>query len=70
MRCLHIALLCVQENPNDRPSMLEIYSMLKTETTDVNLIPKKPAFSIQAVEAKGIESLSINDVTVSEILAR
>ncbi|KAJ4709631.1 Receptor-like kinase [Melia azedarach] len=28
IRCLQIALLCVQESPNDRPSMLEVFSTL------------------------------------------
>ncbi|KAK9185781.1 hypothetical protein WN943_026140 [Citrus x changshan-huyou] len=42
MRRLDIALLCVQENPKDRPSRLEVSSMLKNETTNTNS-PKKPA---------------------------
>ncbi|KAK9185766.1 hypothetical protein WN943_026125 [Citrus x changshan-huyou] len=72
MRCLEIALLCVQENPNDRPSMLEVSSMLKNETTNINT-PKKPAFSKQ-VDEIGIELLSTTqlekcsayDVSLSE----
>lgn len=70
MRCLQIALLCVRENPNDRPSMLKVYSMLKNENTD----PKKPAFSEE--DDRNIEfSLqmqqgSVNDVTISEVVAR
>ncbi|KAK9175679.1 hypothetical protein WN944_027686 [Citrus x changshan-huyou] len=56
MRRLDIALLCVQENPNDRPSRLEVSSMLKNETTNINS-PKKPAFSKQ-VDEIGIELLS------------
>jgi hypothetical protein len=39
IRCMQIALLCVQENATDRPSMLEVSSMLKNETTTVT-IPK------------------------------
>ncbi|KAH9660276.1 class V chitinase [Citrus sinensis] len=76
MRCLEIALLCVQENPNDRPSMLQVSSMLKNETTNRNT-PKKPAFSKQ-VDEIGIELLSTTqlekcsacDLSFSEVVAR
>ncbi|KAH9700082.1 Receptor-like serine/threonine-protein kinase [Citrus sinensis] len=76
MRCLEIALLCVQENPNDRPSMLQVSSMLKNETTNTNT-PKKPAFSKQ-VDEIGIELLSTTqlekcsacDLSFSEVVAR
>ncbi|GAY68992.1 hypothetical protein CUMW_268550, partial [Citrus unshiu] len=40
LTCLQIALLCVQENPNDRPSMLEVYSMLENENTADIMTPK------------------------------
>ncbi|GAY65873.1 hypothetical protein CUMW_244380 [Citrus unshiu] len=56
MRRLDIALLCVQENPNDRPSRLEVSSMLKNETTNINS-PKKHAF-LKQVDEIGIELLS------------
>ncbi|XP_031274642.1 putative cysteine-rich receptor-like protein kinase 20 [Pistacia vera] len=79
MRCLQIALLCVQENPNDRPSMLEVFMMLKNESKDIK-IPNKPASwkqkdrneqseNKQKAETDR-ESSSINDITVSDIVAR
>ncbi|XP_044488840.1 putative cysteine-rich receptor-like protein kinase 12 [Mangifera indica] len=74
-RCLHIALLCVQENPMDRPSMPEVFSMLKTEMSDM-MIPKKPAFSKQnestTINLKGHSgcSSSVNNVTISDVSAR
>ncbi|GAA0171109.1 hypothetical protein LIER_25221 [Lithospermum erythrorhizon] len=41
-RCIHVALLCVQEHVNDRPTMSEVVFML---CNDTNLAtPKKPAF--------------------------
>ncbi|GMN30037.1 hypothetical protein TIFTF001_049580 [Ficus carica] len=46
LRCMHVALLCVQENPVDRPSMLAVSLMLKNEATAI-IRPKKPAFSIR-----------------------
>ncbi|XP_024035672.1 receptor-like serine/threonine-protein kinase SD1-6 [Citrus clementina] len=76
MRCLEIALLCVQENPNDRPSMLQVSSMLKNETTNTNT-PKKPAFSkpvdeigIELLSTTQLEKCSANDVSFSEVVAR
>ncbi|KAK9185763.1 hypothetical protein WN943_026122 [Citrus x changshan-huyou] len=51
LTCLQIALLCVQENPNDRPSMLEVYSMLENENTADIMTPKKlETFSKKAYE--------------------
>ncbi|PIN04208.1 Serine/threonine protein kinase [Handroanthus impetiginosus] len=43
-RCMQVALLCVQERWEDRPSMLEVSSMLKNETESVPA-PNMPAFS-------------------------
>ncbi|XP_031272075.1 cysteine-rich receptor-like protein kinase 10 isoform X2 [Pistacia vera] len=68
IKCLQIALLCVQENPNDRPSMLEVSSMLKNETFEI-MSPKKPAFSVQADGDK--ETIcTFNDTTISEVVGR
>lgn len=66
-RCLQVALLCVQENPEDRPSMLEIYSMLKNDTTAIS-IPKRPAFS--AKEYENIASSSVDDSLISQVIPR
>ncbi|KAH9660240.1 class V chitinase [Citrus sinensis] len=77
LTCLQIALLCVQENPNDRPSMLEVSSMLENESTADIMTPKKPAtFSKQAYEDEqrkatiGLEICSSNDVTISQLVGR
>ncbi|XP_031257263.1 cysteine-rich receptor-like protein kinase 10 [Pistacia vera] len=77
MRCLQIALLCVQKNKVDRPSMLEVLTILKNEKTDI-MIPKKPAFLKQNEQDKSIMqledysgcTLSINDVTISDLVPR
>ena len=43
LRCVHIGLLCVQEDPSERPTMSNVVALLGSET--VNLpIPKQPAF--------------------------
>ncbi|KAB2618778.1 cysteine-rich receptor-like protein kinase 19 [Pyrus ussuriensis x Pyrus communis] len=74
MRCLQIALLCVQENANDRPSMLEISSMLQNEGATMEN-PKIPAFSKRNEDEETNptprpEACSINDATISEVVAR
>ena len=74
LRCLQVALLCVQENPDDRPTMLEVYSMLKSNTEAV-AIPTKTAFSRKRDENMGSTSTSqqassVNDAQISELLPR
>ncbi|KAH9660256.1 Receptor-like serine/threonine-protein kinase [Citrus sinensis] len=77
LTCLQVALLCVQENPNDRPSILEISSMLENENTADIMTPKKPpSFSNKAFEDEqnkttiGLQICSSNDVTISQVVGR
>ncbi|XP_075508484.1 G-type lectin S-receptor-like serine/threonine-protein kinase At1g67520 [Primulina tabacum] len=42
-RCIHIGLLCVENNVVDRPSIEDVTSMLKNEMKDMPM-PKNPAF--------------------------
>ncbi|XP_058073080.1 G-type lectin S-receptor-like serine/threonine-protein kinase At1g11330 isoform X2 [Magnolia sinica] len=44
MKCIHVGLLCVQEDPNDRPKMSSVVFMLGSETATPPT-PKQPAFS-------------------------
>ncbi|XP_054806480.1 cysteine-rich receptor-like protein kinase 19 [Prosopis cineraria] len=77
LQCLHVALLCVQENPVERPTMLEVSSMLKNEAEAIPL-PKRPAFSTKSDEkledrsssTSQQASCSINDASISQIMAR
>nr|BAJ90405.1 predicted protein [Hordeum vulgare subsp. vulgare] len=43
LRCIHIGLLCVQENPADRPLMSAVVMMLGSDTVSLSA-PSKPAF--------------------------
>ncbi|RCV35591.1 hypothetical protein SETIT_7G251900v2 [Setaria italica] len=53
LRCIHIGLLCVQDNPNSRPLMSSVVSMLENETTPIS-VPKQPLyFSQWYLEAQG-----------------
>ncbi|KAM4133376.1 hypothetical protein ACJW30_01G323400 [Castanea mollissima] len=75
IRCMQIALLCVQENTIDRPSMLEVSSMLKNETTFVT-IPKRPVFSMKRDEGDKentrlqLEFCFVDDSTISRVIVR
>ncbi|XVE97511.1 hypothetical protein REPUB_Repub03eG0025600 [Reevesia pubescens] len=76
MRCMQIALLCVQENPEDRPSMLEVFSMLKNGSMVAATTPKRPAFSVKADKNTGSTSASqqeiysFNDPQISQLEPR
>lgn len=56
LRCLQIGLLCVQENPSDRPSMRTVDLVLNSETVSVQ-IPSKPAFC----GAKSFKDVQVSD---------
>ncbi|BBH08582.1 lectin protein kinase family protein, partial [Prunus dulcis] len=72
-RCLQVALLCVQENPDDRPTMLEVYSMLKTDTEPIPT-PTKMAFSgnrsMENISTSQQGSCSVNNAEISELQPR
>ena len=70
-KCIKIALLCVQENATDRPTMAEVVAMLSlsSETAMIVAEPKQPAYFNVRVgneeTSTPTESCSINDVTIS-----
>ena len=45
MKCMHIGLLCVQDNATDRPTMADVALMLSSDI--YGLKPKRPVFTIQ-----------------------
>ncbi|XP_010913053.1 cysteine-rich receptor-like protein kinase 6 isoform X2 [Elaeis guineensis] len=46
LRCIQIGLLCVQENPSDRPDMSTVVMMLNSDPVSI-LRPSRPAFCIR-----------------------
>ncbi|XP_073006013.1 cysteine-rich receptor-like protein kinase 6 isoform X1 [Typha latifolia] len=46
LRCIHIGLLCVQEDPVERPKMSMVVVMLSSETVSLKA-PSRPAFCIR-----------------------
>ena len=73
MRCINIALLCVQENAADRPTMADVIAMLSYEAMIIDE-PKQPAYFNVRVgneeTSTATESCSINDMTISATLPR
>ncbi|OAY70087.1 G-type lectin S-receptor-like serine/threonine-protein kinase B120, partial [Ananas comosus] len=43
VRCIHLALMCVQENAADRPTMSDVIAMLSSDSTSLP-DPKQPAY--------------------------
>uniref|UniRef100_A0A6N2KND3 non-specific serine/threonine protein kinase n=1 Tax=Salix viminalis TaxID=40686 RepID=A0A6N2KND3_SALVM len=74
LRCIHVGLLCVEDNAMDRPNMSDVITMLTSE--EQLLLPKQPAFSSarsvveEASFSKSTECGSINNVTMSTMNAR
>ncbi|KAK9229613.1 hypothetical protein WN944_022576 [Citrus x changshan-huyou] len=75
LRYVNIALLCVQESADDRPTMNDVVSMLTNEAAAL-LPPKQPAFSyvrntVTSTSSTGkVEDCSVNQVTISILEAR
>ncbi|XP_062160552.1 cysteine-rich receptor-like protein kinase 10 isoform X1 [Alnus glutinosa] len=68
LRYIHIGLLCVQENANDRPTMSSAVVMLKNETVTLSQ-PQRVAFSVgrftdhyETGSHDSVNGLSISDI--------
>ncbi|KAH9803085.1 Receptor-like serine/threonine-protein kinase SD1-8 [Citrus sinensis] len=74
IRCIHIGLLCVQQHPEDRPSMPSVILMLGSET--VLPQPKQPGYLADRKSTRRDyssimpESCSTNTITVSGLEGR
>ncbi|XP_078158288.1 cysteine-rich receptor-like protein kinase 6 isoform X4 [Carex rostrata] len=78
LRCTQIALLCVQENPGDRPTTSNVTVMLSSETMSLQT-PSRPAFCIANSSIRGggnpdFSSKSVpmtqNEVSITDIEPR
>ncbi|KAL9460493.1 hypothetical protein AB3S75_003654 [Citrus x aurantiifolia] len=75
LRCIHVGLLCVQDQASDRPAMPDVVSMLANESLSLPA-PKQPAFFINItaeeppVSESNAECCSINNVSISVLEAR
>ncbi|KAK4735149.1 hypothetical protein R3W88_009410 [Solanum pinnatisectum] len=74
-QCIHIGLLCVQQDPADRPTMSSVVFMLENDTKTLPQ-PSQPAFSIGrlaviSAEPQSNDQLcSVNEVTLSILSPR
>ncbi|KAF5443869.1 hypothetical protein F2P56_036393 [Juglans regia] len=75
VRCINIGLLCVQENPADRPTMLDVVLMISNEHGPL-VTPMQPAFTAgrnlthMNPTVNPVENCSINSITFSIMEAR
>ena len=85
LKCIHIGLLCVQEDPADRPMMSMVNIMLSSGTVSLQA-PSRPAFCIQKsgtndsymntepylgiAESASRSPMSPNEVSISELEPR
>ncbi|GLT31000.1 hypothetical protein SLA2020_057680 [Shorea laevis] len=83
MKCIHVGLLCVQENPLQRPTMGSIIVML-TSNSVVLPTPSHPAYLLQSTTVQsemssshesqqsnnGLALASVNDVSITELHPR
>lgn len=70
LKCITVGLLCVQEDPNDRPTMSHVVFMLASQIATLPT-PKQPAFvvrrypSSRASSSSKPETCSNNELTVT-----
>lgn len=78
LRCIHIALLCVQEDSSQRPSMASIVLMLNSNSVTLPL-PEEPAFFMRSkntdikdsdISTDRFVQWSVNDASISELHPR
>jgi hypothetical protein len=76
VRCIHIALLCVEEDPADKPTMALIVLMLNSlsialPSPHTRIEPKK-AFKEQELDQLSSKSMSsyVNEVTITDLDSR
>lgn len=75
VKCIQMALLCVQDRPEDRPTMSVVLSMLDSENA-ILPPPKQPGFYTVRFtpetdsSSTGIYPLASNEVTVSALHGR
>ncbi|KAK1368293.1 hypothetical protein POM88_034385 [Heracleum sosnowskyi] len=76
LRCVHLGLLCVEDSAHDRPTMVDVISMLGNDTV-ILPFPKRPAFYVgsrarenESQETKPSENISVNGLSISAMEAR
>lgn len=70
LKCINVGLLCVEEDPNSRPSMPNVFIMLSNESTSFPK-PNQPAFVTRTrtavhSNATQFDKLCSNGLTISD----
>ena len=73
IRCIHVGLLCVQDQAADRPNMSDVVFMLSNETNRPE--PKQPIFTFQSspkydLQSQNDSKFSMNEASTSLIEGR
>ena len=68
VRSVQVGLLCVQNNANDRPTMMSVVLMLVSE--GVLPQPKQPAFYTGESHSECQSVLSVDEDTITQLYAR
>ncbi|XP_010247744.1 PREDICTED: G-type lectin S-receptor-like serine/threonine-protein kinase At4g27290 [Nelumbo nucifera] len=75
LRCIQVGLLCVQQRPEDRPTMSSVVLMLDSETT-ILAQPRQPGFYTERfptendLSSTGKKNFTSNEVTITLIDGR
>jgi hypothetical protein len=72
LKCMHIGLLCVQEDPADRPTISSVLALLGNEVASLPH-PKQPVFVVaRVIQADHIPTPnpSVNHLTISSLSPR
>ena len=75
LRFIHVALSCLEDSAADRPTILEVISMLKNETAPLPILEKPASFTGSNVnnedlQRKESENYSVNGLSISRMDAR
>ncbi|KAL3016947.1 hypothetical protein AAZX31_06G245200 [Glycine max] len=75
LRCIHVSLLCVQQYPEDRPTMTSVIQMLGGSEMDM-VVPKEPGFFPRQIlkernQGTNLKQMTSNDeLTVTSLSGR
>lgn len=72
IKCIQIGLLCVQEKPDDRPTMANVVSYLSSPLTEMPFPgePTNPTYSGIVQNMVAGSTLSINEMSVTVFIPR
>lgn len=66
IRCMHIGLLCVQDNPEDRPTMDSVVLMLNDDSISIP-VPQRPSFFSSCKKHKQAPCVLNSDQSTSKV---